>query len=42
MRWAVAVGLIGGTSSGALDPAGTATRGQFAVILQRYISLMCR
>ena len=42
MRWAVAAGLIGGTSSGALDPAGTATRGQFAVILQRYVSLMCR
>lgn len=34
--WAVANGIVGGTSNGRLDPNGTLTRAQFAVILYRY------
>lgn len=34
--WAVANGIIGGTSSGRLDPNSTLTRAQFAVILYRF------
>lgn len=34
--WAVANGIVGGTASGRLDPNGTLTRAQFAVILYRY------
>ena len=29
-------GIVGGTSAGTLNPAGTATRAQFAVILYRF------
>lgn len=36
MGWAVAAGIVGGTGAGTLDPAGTATRAQFAVILMRF------
>jgi hypothetical protein len=38
MAWAVAEGIIGGTASGSLNPTGTATRAQFAVILYRYMA----
>lgn len=34
--WAVANGIVGGTASGRLNPNGTLTRAQFAVILYRY------
>lgn len=34
--WAVANGILGGTANGRLDPNGTLTRAQFAVILYRY------
>lgn len=34
--WAVANGIVGGTANGRLDPNGTLTRAQFAVILYRY------
>lgn len=34
--WAVANGIVGGTTNGRLDPNGTLTRAQFAVILYRY------
>lgn len=34
--WAVANGIVGGTGNGRLDPNGTLTRAQFAVILYRY------
>lgn len=34
--WAVANGIIGGNSSGRLDPNGTLTRAQFCVILYRF------
>ena len=34
--WAVANGIIGGTSNGRLNPEGTMTRAQFAVILYRF------
>ena len=37
MQWAVAEGLITGTSSDTLDPQGTATRAQVAAMLQRFI-----
>lgn len=36
MNWAVAKGLIQGVETGVLAPRGTATRAQFATILQRY------
>lgn len=36
MTWAIADGIISGTTEGLLDPAGTATRAQFAVILYRF------
>lgn len=34
--WAVANGIVGGTSGGRLDPNGTLSRAQFAVILYRF------
>ncbi len=34
--WATTVGLVGGTETGALNPQGTATRSQVAVILHRF------
>ena len=37
MQWAVAEGLISGTSTTTLDPQGTATRAQVAAILQRFL-----
>ena len=36
MSWSVANGIVGGTTQGTLNPAGTATRAQFAVILSRF------
>ena len=36
MQWSVANSIVGGTSNGTLDPTGTATRAQFAVILYRF------
>lgn len=36
MAWAVGNGVIGGTAEGLLNPAGTATRAQFAVIMYRF------
>ena len=37
MAWAVAKGILNGTNGGKyLDPAGTVTRAQFAVILYRF------
>lgn len=36
MQWAVADGIINGTSSSTLSPSGNATRSQIAVILMRY------
>ena len=38
MAWAVAEGILGGTTAGTLNPAGTASRAQFAVILYRYMA----
>lgn len=38
MSWAVANGLVAGKSDGRLDPTGTATRAQFATILQRFFT----
>ena len=35
-QWATASGIINGTSAGTLNPAGTATRAQFAVMLYRF------
>ena len=37
MDWAVNAGIINGTSTGTLAPAGTATRAQVAVMLQRFL-----
>lgn len=36
MSWAITNGIISGTSDGRLNPGGTTTRAQFAVILYRY------
>ena len=36
MQWSVANGIVAGTSAGTLNPAGTATRAQFAVMLYRF------
>ena len=36
MGWSVANGIVGGTAAGTLNPAGTATRAQFAAILYRF------
>ncbi len=36
LSWAIGSGVLTGTSAGTLDPAGTANRAQFAVILYRF------
>lgn len=38
MAWAVGSGILNGTADGALNPNGTATRAQIAVILHRFYS----
>ena len=40
MQWAVANGVINGTSATALEPAGTATRAQAATVLVRFQNSM--
>ena len=39
MRWAVQEGLLTGKDGARLDPQGTATRAEVAVILQRFLAL---
>lgn len=39
MAWAVGQGIVNGTSSTTIEPAGTATRGQAATLLYRYEQL---
>ncbi|SBW08911.1 putative Beta-galactosidase [uncultured Eubacteriales bacterium] len=39
MDWAVGLGLITGKDGGRLDPSGTATRAEVAIILRRFIEL---
>lgn len=36
LSWSVANSIVSGTANGTLNPGGTATRAQFAVILQRF------
>ena len=36
VKWAVSFGLISGKDDGRLDPLGTATRAEVAVILMRF------
>ena len=36
MQWSVANSIVGGTTDGTLNPTGTATRAQFAVMLYRF------
>lgn len=36
LSWAVGSGILTGTKAGELNPSGTATRAQFAVVLQRF------
>ena len=38
MQWSVANNIVAGTSDGILNPTGTATRAQFAVILYRFMA----
>jgi hypothetical protein len=40
MRWAVANGIISGTSDGRLDPTGTATRAHVAAMVARYVAVI--
>ena len=40
MSWSVGNGIVAGTTDGKLNPTGTATRAQFAVILMRFTSKM--
>ena len=40
MSWAVANGIVSGTTQGTLNPTGTASRAQFAVILNRFCEKM--
>jgi hypothetical protein len=40
MSWSVSNGIVGGTTQGTLNPAGTATRGAFATILKRFCDNM--
>ena len=39
LSWAVASGVMGGTSSGTLNPGGTASRAHFAVFMHRFCTL---
>jgi hypothetical protein len=39
MCWAVSKGIISGTTSGTLNPAGPATRAQVAAMVSRYVSI---
>lgn len=39
LSWAVANGVMGGTSAGTLNPGGTASRAHFAVFMQRFCVL---
>ena len=39
MQWACGAGVLYGTSDGRLNPTGTATRAQFAVMLERFCEL---
>lgn len=38
LQWAVGVGIIKGNSASTLNPRGTATRAEFAVIMQRFLN----
>jgi hypothetical protein len=38
MQWAVANGIIGGTTQGTLNPEGTATRAAVAAMVSRYVA----
>ena len=37
MKWSVANNVVGGTTQGTLNPAGNASRAQFATILKRFV-----
>ena len=41
-RWACGAGIINGTTESTLSPLGTATRAQFAVMLQRFTESMAK
>lgn len=38
LRWAVGAGILNGVSSTSLDPRGSATRGQMAVMMTRFLN----
>ena len=42
MRWAVGSGIITGRTNGDLDPSGSATRAEVAIMLQRLVKLMVK
>ncbi|MFR8250593.1 MAG: S-layer homology domain-containing protein [Anaerovoracaceae bacterium] len=37
MQWAVGAGILSGKGDGRLDPLGSATRGETAAMLQRFL-----
>ena len=39
LQWACGAGILNGTADGRLNPQGTATRAQAAVMLQRFCEL---
>ena len=39
LRWAVGEGILQGTQANTLDPEGTATRAQLAVMADRFLTL---
>jgi hypothetical protein len=40
MQWAVDNGILTGKGNGTIDPGGNATRGETAIMLQRFITLL--
>lgn len=41
MDWAISTGLLTGKSGSRLDPGGTATRAEVAVMLERFVKMEC-
>ena len=42
MSWAVGAGILGGTPEGNLNPGGTATRAEAAVMVNQFVAWMLK
>jgi hypothetical protein len=42
MQWAVGAGILGGNGDGTLDPTGTASRAEVAIMFRRLVALMVK